>query len=579
MRKILSILSAAMLLCGFTAPQQHGADAPVTGKEPDSIRRVRLYTDALKRLVIYGDTVGARESARKVLSEYPGYAPALHLAARTESGDKQRLEMAEKAYLAEPDNKYYLDEFAQATLRAGRYIEAIDLYEKLLKYDPDPNNYRILAILYESNGQPLSAISTLDSAEVKTGRFPPLMQQRLRLYLSTMQFDKAESEAHRMIEEAPYMSDNYISLADVYAATGRDSLAMESYLKAISVDSTSVRPWIALSDFHYRRNDTPSYLSAMGHLFDSPDIPLDYKTSVFKSLTNNISFYRKNFAQLNALVGKLFINYPHDRGVKELYVSHLIKSGQIGSALDICKQIAGSGDATADDYINIIDMENFLERPDSAVLYTDRGIARFPENLQIRMRRGYTLERQNRHAEAADAYRQMLEYADTDSLRSDLWGMIGNAQYQSGDRKGCYRSFRKALGYFRDNATVLNNYAYFLSEDDRQLDKAMEMATRANFLSENNPTFLDTLAWILYRMGRYDEAKKYMQQAISLDRSPSAEIYIHYGDILYALGEDFMAQTYWRKALEQGYDAGKIEKRLEAQRERKAAAGSDNKKQ
>ena len=40
-----------------------------------------------------------------------------------------------------------------------------------------------------------------------------------------------------------------------------------------------------------------------------------------------------------------------------------------------------------------------------------------------------------------------------------------------------------------------------------------------------------------------------------------------------------MAQTYWRKALEQGYDAGKIEKRLEAQRERKAAAGSDNKKQ
>ena len=148
-------------------------------------------------------------------------------------------------------------------------------------------------------------------------------------------------------------------------------------------------------------NIVPDFLTLLHGVIDSPDIPLDYKTGVFKSLTNNISFYRKNFAQLNALVGKLFINYPHDRGVKELYVSHLIKSGQIGSALDICKQIAGSGDATADDYINIIDMENFLERPDSAVLYTDRGIARFPENLQIRMRRGYTLERQNRHARLA----------------------------------------------------------------------------------------------------------------------------------------------------------------------------------
>lgn len=578
MRKTASILAAALLLCGFSATPQQRGNAPAEGETSDSVRRVTLYTDALKRLVIYGDTLGARESARRVLADYPDYAPALYLAARAEDGNDRRLEMAEKAYRADPENKYYLEEFAQASLRAGRYIEAIDLYEELLKRDTDPNNYRILAILYESNGQPLSAISTLDSAEVKTGRFPPLMQQRLRLYLSTMQFDLAEREANRMIEEAPYISDNYISLADVYAATGRDSLAIRAYSRALEVDSTSVRPWLALSDFYYRRNDIPAYLSAAGHLFDSPDIPLDYKTGLFKSLTNNISFYRKHFAQLNALAGKLFINYPHERSVIDLYVSHLIKSGQIEPALDICKQIAGSGDATADDYVNIIDMENFLERPDSAVLYTERGIVRFPDNMQIRMRRGYTLERQKRYAEAADAYRQMLDYADTDSLRSDLWGMIGNARYQSGDKSGCYRSFRKALGYFSDNATVLNNYAYFLSEDGRELDRAMEMATRANFLSENNPTFLDTLAWILYRMGRYDEAKRYMQQAISLDRSPSAELYIHYGDILYALGEDFMAQTYWRKALEQGYDSKKIEKRLEAQRERKAAAGSDKEK-
>ena len=80
------------------------------------------------------------------------------------------------------------------------------------------------------------------------------------------------------------------------------------------------------------------------------------------------------------------------------------------------------------------------------------------------------------------------------------------------------------------------------------------MAGRAIVLEENNPTYLDTYAWVLYRLGRYDEAKKTMQQALSLDRSQNPDLQLHYGDILAALGEKFMAEVYWKKALEGGYD-------------------------
>ena len=88
------------------------------------------------------------------------------------------------------------------------------------------------------------------------------------------------------------------------------------------------------------------------------------------------------------------------------------------------------------------------------------------------------------------------------------------------------------------------------------------MITRALDLSKNNPTYLDTMAWVLYKLGRYAEAKRYMQQALSLDRSKSPEFPLHYGDILHALGEEFMAKTYWRKALECGADVKEIEKRF-----------------
>ena len=109
---------------------------------------------------------------------------------------------------------------------------------------------------------------------------------------------------------------------------------------------------------------------------------------------------------------------------------------------------------------------------------------------------------------------------------------------------------------------MLNNYAYFLSLEERKLERALEMSTRANELNEGNPTFLDTKAWILYKMGRYADAKKVMQLAISLDRSKDPTFALHYGDILYALGEEFMAKIYWRKALEQGAEKEEIEKRF-----------------
>ena len=85
------------------------------------------------------------------------------------------------------------------------------------------------------------------------------------------------------------------------------------------------------------------------------------------------------------------------------------------------------------------------------------------------------------------------------------------------------------------------------------------MSSRAIALEEGNATFIDTYAWILYELGRYDEARTSMRQALSLDRTESAALPLHYGDILYALGEDFMAETYWRKALDMGADSAQIE--------------------
>ena len=74
--------------------------------------------------------------------------------------------------------------------------------------------------------------------------------------------------------------------------------------------------------------------------------------------------------------------------------------------------------------------------------------------------------------------------------------------------KQCYKAYDRSLRYDPDNAMVLNNYAYFLSLEERDLEKALAMASRATALTDNNPTYLDTHAWVLFKLGRVDEARK-----------------------------------------------------------------------
>ena len=141
------------------------------------------------------------------------------------------------------------------------------------------------------------------------------------------------------------------------------------------------------------------------------------------------------------------------------------------------------------------------------------------------------------------------------------WLLVGRAANDKA-REELRDTYDKALAYNDENILVLNNYAYFLSLLDRELLVAMNYATTANKLSPNNATYLDTLAWVMHRVGSNDEAKRIMQQALSIDGQRDPDLLAHYGDILWALGEKFMAETYWKKAVERGYDSQRMEEHI-----------------
>src|SRR5690606_23883213 len=98
------------------------------------------------------------------------------------------------------------------------------------------------------------------------------------------------------------------------------------------------------------------------------------------------------------------------------------------------------------------------------------------------------------------------------------------------------------------NATALNNYAYYLSVNNLELEKAYEMSKKSLEFEPDNASYLDTLGWIYYLMEDYENALTYISSAAEKGGSPT--VFEHLGDVYDKLGNDEKAQEWWGKSFD-----------------------------
>jgi len=523
------------------------------------------YTEGILHIVTGDDPARAVRAFEKVLEIDSTHAPSLfELAELTMDEPEKALSYSLRANAADTSNAWYRAQLGQLLIATERYDSALKLYESLLRMSPDnPDNYRLLAALYEQQKQPEKALAVLDSSENRIGKTEMLSSQRRQLLLNMHRYDLALNEALELVENYPYDEANLVALAELYAVLGKDSLAQDTYDKALAINPNNMQTIASLNDFYKKKKDNVRFLETAGQLFRSNVFPLEIKLNFFENLIKTPNFYRDYYFQLGNLASALAVTHPEDFRATELYARHLIAGGRVEEALKLYKSHRNDSARRKQIYTEIIGMEVYLERPDSVTLYTEEALAYFPTDPDLYIQKGNISLRYLKNTKAAETdYKTALKYADSDSLRSIVYGLLGDNAHGGGNDKACFKYFDKGLQADSTNDFICNNYSYFLSLRNERLDYALELARRAIRLSPNNPTYLDTYAWVLYTMGRYEEARVPMRQAVSLDRNNNPELMIHYGDILYALNDRFMASFYWKKALENGYDAQEVEKRL-----------------
>lgn len=155
-----------------------------------------------------------------------------------------------------------------------------------------------------------------------------------------------------------------------------------------------------------------------------------------------------------------------------------------------------------------------------------------------------------RGSEAVEAARKAVSLASAEEpgQATNALIMLSSAQERAGDPKGAEATLRQILAKDADNPTALNNLGYFLTEREERLEEALGLIERAVRADPQNPSFLDSLGWAYFKLGKLKEAERYLSDAAR--RNPtSATIQEHLGDLFKKLGQREKAQTFWRRAL------------------------------
>lgn len=523
------------------------------------------YLEGIKARNAEGDAARAAELFRRALEADSLHAPSLFELSRL-LPPGEALPYIERAARLDTANRWYDYQLAQLYMETERYDSALAVCKRIVRRDPDNMEmYKNMAAIYDILDSPFAAIALLDSLEARFGIHPAVSGFKRQLLVRTRMYDKAIAETRSLAENFPYEASYWVELAKLYQAQGgkADSLALDAYRKAMRVDSADLNTLTALSDFYLHKKMFPSFFTTLGRIFGSDDMDAPTKIRFFNEVLKQGNYYRSFYFQVDQLASQLAVKYPEDAAVRKFYAGHLAYSGRVEEALAKYKAEAERDVRDVEVYDRILAIESYLDRPDSVLLYSDRALKMFPDSTGLYVTRAGAFYAMDMYPEAVRTLEQAFRYARTDSLRSFLTGLAGDFHQQAGDRKKAYRCYRRALEYDPGNVAVLNNYSYNLSEEGKDLDRALEMAARVMEKEGSNPTYIDTYAWALYKLGRYAEAKEAMLKAVALDATGDKEIFLHYGDILHALGEDFNASIYWRKALEKGADKEAVEERLE----------------
>lgn len=454
-------------------------------------------------------------------------------------------------------NTTYKEALAQIYLAKNNLAMTIEIYDRLVKANPKRMNYYYtLAELYIAAKDLPAATKLIERIEQVSGRNEATASLRFKIFRMEDNWDGAVEYFTDFDSEQQSVNVETL-LGDLYLERYKDTLAMEYYEKALSHQRNYIPAIYGKSEVYRVRKDYPNFFKTVKVVMADDAMNPQGKVAYVRDIMQTPGVMTTYQKEMDSLITTLNAANPSDTLVKQLVVGYYLQGERKHEAVEVIRDytLTNPSPQQVTEYISFLlyvedykPLEKLLTGKECDTLVKHLDAISLTDRLDIL---AFVFFKEERYKESIDIYKRLEKEANAAGDKDMLlktYSLLGDLSHLVGDVQGSYSYYKKALKINPDEIAVLNNYAYYLSLQKKDLKRAYNMSKKTIEAEPDNPTYLDTFGWILFLMDKPIEAKSTFKHAMLYGGKESAAILDHYAEVLYSLKEYDLAFIYWNQA-------------------------------
>lgn len=538
-KKILLII-VLMCSCAFSVKAQMLDISRRPGSGLTEQEYLYAFTEAT-RYYLFGNYSQAVVLFRECLKLKP-QSSAVHFQLAKiflNSGNTQfAREHSKKAYLYDKQNKWYAQQLADIYQIEGKYDSAAFIAEQMVALDPDniAMMFGIVA-LYERTENYSKAFEFMDRIDAKVGISKEVAISRYRM-LSRLGKSEPALEQLKTASKLSADDNTVIAMIAEYYNANKVMDSARYYYQKIPFEMRQ-EPMVIFSyaDFLIEEGMLDSAKALIMGVMTDNTVESIVKAGYFFSVLQNEGNFRKLLPIINDLSAQYYNHNQSDVRAMSIYADIQLRLRNYAKASHALKAIV-EGDASnypaVEQYVYTL---NLLGKTDSVILYSERALQRFKDKAFLYLLNGSAKLQNKDYERALLVLENGLSLANEKAVKIEFYSLIGECYQQLGKFNQSDEAFRKALELDEDNILIKNNFAYYLALRSKDLKFAKKLSQATIKAEPENATYLDTYAWVLFKMGNKGAAAKVIEKALLYDKESNTEILEHAAEIFYEMKE------------------------------------------
>lgn len=475
---------------------------------------------------------------------------------------------AGKAIHYHSENESYLYLAAIIYHQNNKIEQAENIFKKLIeKDDRNLDYYLSLANVYLQAEDYKKAIKVYDQINENFGISETIVLQKSKIYISQNKIPEARNEIEKLAKANANSLQYKRMLADFDVQVKNYNKAIITYNEILKTNPDDGYSHIGLAECYQQKGNIDLAFEHVKKAFESDEVPSDVKINLFLNIWQSAESSPELRPTLFELTKILVKKYPNNTDVNTIYADFLLRDNKLEEARSVLRNVLK---IKKDKYVlweQLILLENKFSDWQACYDESKEALNYFPNQSMLYFFKGFSAYQLKKYEESLDAFEFGYKLTPkTDPMYQDYLSFLAEGYHKKGNNKKSYEFYEKLLAIDSENIYALNNYAYFLSEDKGgDLDKAKKMSYKTIFKEPENATYLDTYAWILFKLKDYKNALIYIKKAVDSNNDKSAVIVEHYADVLYHNDKKQEAVMYWKKAKEIGEGSKFLDEKISKQ--------------